>query len=159
MIGRQHAFDEASLEHLVEQYHDERGDDAAFDPAAASGRCHLASEDFVAWARTRGHNAHLVERHDTPGFRGEHVAAAVHGWVVDPMSSQLPHANGAAYETVPLDPAVHKKTAGWYGNGIPDEGAPRELGKPRWPANKPWDDLSHDDQDKMTRPADWVRWR
>lgn len=157
-MSRQHAFDEAALEHLTEQYHDERGDPGAVDPDHASGRCHLASEDFVAWARQRGHSAHLVERMDTPGFRGEHVAAKVHSFVVDPTSAQLPHTGGASYETVPYDPEKHRITKGWYGNNIPDEGAPKHLGKPNWPADKPWDDLPQEHQDRMTKPASWVRW-
>ena len=107
--------DLSNIDDIIESYLDERADPAWFDPYTAGSRCHIASEDFVAWARTQGYSAEMVERHDTPGFCGEHTAARIGPFVFDPTSAQLPHTLGVSGETVDYDPAVHRPTRGWYG--------------------------------------------
>lgn len=160
-MSRLHHFDEGAAEHLIGQYVQDRGDEANFDDYHSQGRCHLASEDFVAYARLKGHTAHMIERTDTGSFRGEHVATVVHGMgVIDPTSAQL---GNHAYETAPFDPAHHEITGGWYGSDahksrILSGAVPKKLLRPQWPANKPWDDLPKSQQDKLTKPAPWVRW-
>lgn len=111
-MSRQHEFDHAALDHLVESYHDERGDpawttDPVYGPHHAAGRGHLASDGRGNVSADEGTCAShspataAVYGGDVTNFRV--LKIKVHpddGWKVDPRDGYIKTPNAVPADRI-----------------------------------------------------------